>query len=223
MGATKLACSLSEVFLKKRPFFFIKNDGEYALSNVSFDCNINDRIGIAGASGSGKTILLKVIGGIIRPTSGNLSFHNGSDFQFLTPNGLFFMNLSVRRNIISGLTIRGASKEDAYQLTGKVLDDADLSSSNLDVNLSGLSNVMRARLFFSIVYNSTRSSHLLLDHGISVGAGEYRKKSLKMMCELIEKSKSVIISSQSKEFLSSHCNKIVTLERGRVASIVDVS
>lgn len=48
----------------------------YALDNVSLNVNEGDFITITGSSGSGKTTLLLVLGGLIRPTSGQMLFRD---------------------------------------------------------------------------------------------------------------------------------------------------
>lgn len=49
-----------------------------ALDNVSFKVNRGEFIAIVGASGSGKSTLLHLIGGVDKPTSGQI-FLNGQD------------------------------------------------------------------------------------------------------------------------------------------------
>ena len=61
--------SLKEYFIK-----FIKRQLEFeefnALTNVSFSVNKGDILGIIGYNGAGKSTMLKVISGIMNPTSG---------------------------------------------------------------------------------------------------------------------------------------------------------
>ena len=52
-----------------------------ALDNVSFSVNKGEFIAIVGASGSGKSTLLHLIGGVDRPTSGNVYIDGKNIFE----------------------------------------------------------------------------------------------------------------------------------------------
>lgn len=67
----------------------------YALNDVSFSVEQGDFVAIVGASGSGKSTLLHVIGGIDKPTKGNV-FINGTDISNLKKDK---MTIFRRRNI----------------------------------------------------------------------------------------------------------------------------
>ena len=59
----------------------------HALRNVDFSLESGDFVGLAGPSGSGKSTLLHVIGGLDRPTSGEV-FVEGVDFGALSESEL---------------------------------------------------------------------------------------------------------------------------------------
>ena len=73
--------------------------GTEALKDVSFSVNPGDYIGICGPNGSGKSTLVKVILGLLAPTSGEISllgtpqsgFHSWQRIGYL-PQGLQFFN-----------------------------------------------------------------------------------------------------------------------------------
>ncbi len=46
-----------------------------AVNNVSFELNANEILTIVGRSGSGKSTLLQIIGGLMKPDSGEIVFH----------------------------------------------------------------------------------------------------------------------------------------------------
>ena len=44
----------------------------YALRDISFDVKKGETVGIIGTNGSGKSTILKIITGVLNPTSGNV-------------------------------------------------------------------------------------------------------------------------------------------------------
>lgn len=67
----------------------------YALDEVSLTINQGEFVAIVGPSGSGKSTLLHIIGGIDKPTSGNVLI-NGTDISTLRSDK---MTIFRRRNI----------------------------------------------------------------------------------------------------------------------------
>lgn len=71
------------------------SDDIWAIKNASFTVHQGDFCSIQGRSGSGKTTLLNILGGIERPTSGNVSI-NGIDLGSAKSNQL----AQLRRQVI---------------------------------------------------------------------------------------------------------------------------
>lgn len=57
--------------------------GHYLFDNVSFTVNAEDRIGLIGRNGTGKTTLLKIIAGLERPEEGNVNLPNDFTIGYL--------------------------------------------------------------------------------------------------------------------------------------------
>ncbi len=55
--------------------------GEIILEDINLDVNDLDFIGIIGPNGGGKTTLLKVVLGLIKPYRGSVNFYNGEDLK----------------------------------------------------------------------------------------------------------------------------------------------
>ena len=73
--------------------------GEFwALKDVSFSINRGDALGLIGLNGSGKSTMLKVIAGVLKPTKGSVSV-NGTVAPLIELGAGFDMNLTAEENV----------------------------------------------------------------------------------------------------------------------------
>ncbi|MDY4042245.1 MAG: ABC transporter ATP-binding protein [Marinifilaceae bacterium] len=82
-------------------------DGNTVLHDVNFTIRKDDFIGIIGPNGGGKTTLLKVILGLLKPVAGEIIYHGSkhSLFGYLPQNSQFDTRfpINVREVVLSGL------------------------------------------------------------------------------------------------------------------------
>jgi len=69
--------------------------GQYLFDNVSFTVSKNDRIGLIGKNGTGKTTLLKIIAGLEQPEIGIVSYPNDFHIGYLPQEGIVESNKTV--------------------------------------------------------------------------------------------------------------------------------
>lgn len=91
---------------------FAGYDNHPVLENINFKVNENDFIGVIGPNGGGKTTLLKVILGLLRPRSGSIIFNekilggNGIGYLPQMSAGDYTFPVTVTDIVLSGLMIR---------------------------------------------------------------------------------------------------------------------
>lgn len=69
-----------------------------ALNHVSFNVKKGETLGLIGHNGAGKSTMLKLISGILKPTKGSISVH-GNVVPMLELGSGFDMDLTGRENI----------------------------------------------------------------------------------------------------------------------------
>jgi ATP-binding cassette subfamily B protein len=101
-----------KISLKGVGFKYSEN-GSKVISNISFNINKGDRIGLVGKTGCGKSTLVDIIMGLVQPTEGAvlidnkpLSVGNLSNWQMHishVPQNIFLADCSIAENIAFGV------------------------------------------------------------------------------------------------------------------------
>ncbi|MBV8715892.1 MAG: ABC transporter ATP-binding protein [Chloroflexi bacterium] len=90
-----------------------------ALRDISLDIEAGEFISLVGASGCGKTTLLRVVDGLVAPTHGEVLVDGarvtrpGPDRGFVFQQDALFPWRTVLNNIIFGLEVQGRAKHEA--------------------------------------------------------------------------------------------------------------
>ncbi len=204
--------SLKEFFVRwlKRD---LKSEEFWALTDVSFEVEKGDVIGIIGHNGAGKSTLLKVISGIMKPTGGTVATH-GNVVPMLELGSGFDFELTGRENIYLNGAILGYSEEFLNSKYQEIVDFSELGDF-IESPLRTYSSGMLARLAFSVAC-IVEPEILIVDEILSVGDADFQEKSRARMMELMTGGTTVFFVSHSLEQIREMCNKVLWLEHGHV-------
>ncbi len=203
--------SVKKALLKKG--FKRANEFE-ALTDISFQVEEGQIIGVIGSNGSGKSTLLKAIAGIFCPDEGSIDLCNNS--VSLQAIGVGFQyKLSGRENIyLSGLLL-GFSWEEIENNIENIIEFSGIREF-IDKPVNSYSSGMQSKLAFSITA-ILETDIILIDEVLSVGDTKFKKKSYNKMKELILNDKrTVIIVSHNMETLKKLCDEIIWIEKGEM-------
>ena len=186
-----------------------------ALKNINLKINEGDKIGIYGNNGSGKSSLLKIISGIYYPSNGIINVE-GSINSLISLNAGFNENLTGKENSIFKLKLLGLKKDEINNKLDEIKNFSGLNEFFF-LPIKTYSSGMLLRLSFSL---SILCPHdiLIMDEWLSVGDDKFQQQALLKINEIIQKSKILIMASQSKDVLEKLCNKIITLKDGIIVS-----
>lgn len=185
----------------------------WALKNISFDVYKGEKVGLVGLNGSGKSTILKIISGVLKPTTGKVEVQ-GSIAPLIELGAGFDMDLSARENIYLNGAILGYSRENMAHHYSEIIHFSELEEFE-DVPIKNFSSGMVARLGFAIATCHVPDI-LIIDEILSVGDFEFQKKCHCKMKELTEKGATVLFVSHSANDIVEMCDKVVWLEHGKL-------
>jgi len=180
------------------------------LQRVSFSVRRGEVVGIVGENGVGKSTLLKIIAGIIRPSSGSVRI-DGRIAGLLEIGLGFHPDLTGRENAILYGSILGLPKAAIRNSLDQIASFAELESF-MDVPLKKYSSGMQMRLGFSVAM-TVDPDILLLDEVFSVGDQKFQQKSFGRLEEMIRANKAVVLVSHDLNVMKRLCNKAVFLSK----------
>ncbi|MEM8499154.1 MAG: ABC transporter ATP-binding protein [Pseudomonadota bacterium] len=182
------------------------------------DLNLNivsgENVGIIGRNGVGKTSLLKMIAGILKPDAGTIWRKPELRSTFIGVNSGFVPFMTGKENIyLTGLLL-GMNEQRVGDKLTEIIDYADIGNAIND-QVASYSSGMQSRLAFSISLHSDPDL-LLIDEALGVGDRDFRKKSSESLRTMIREDTTAIIVSHEVEFLKRVCNQVVWIEDGHV-------
>ncbi len=214
-GATEKIDSIKEYIIKmfKRTLHFQLFN---ALTNVSFEVHKGEVLGLVGLNGSGKSTMLKIISGIMKPTEGSAEIY-GSLSPLIELGAGFDPDLTGRENIFLNGSLLGYSKEFMESIYDEIVSFAELENF-IDVQIKNYSSGMQARLGFAIA-TVVKPQILICDEVLAVGDYKFQKKCEERIQELMSGETTVILVSHSIEQIRKLCDRVVWLEKGNVRMI----
>ena len=182
-----------------------------ALNDVSFQIEKGDILGIVGFNGAGKSTMLKILAGVLKPTNGKVVV-NGSVAPLIEVGAGFDPELTAKENIFLNGAILGHSRKFLQQHFDEIIDFAELRTF-VNVPVKNFSSGMYARLGFAIA-TVVKPDILIVDEVLSVGDYRFQEKCEKRIQEMINGGTTIIIVSHDINMIERLCNKVLWLDHG---------
>jgi len=201
-------------------------DSSLAVEDVSFTVKPGEILGYIGPNGAGKSTTVKMVIGLIEPTSGFVRFNGRSvnqnlpDFQsrvgYVPEESHLYPHLSGFEYLELVGRLRGSPRRTLQPKITEFLNIFRLWDDR-DVRMSAYSKGMRQKILLSaaLLHNPEL---LILDEplsGLDVGSALVLRE---LIHELAARRRMILYSSHVLDVLEKSCTRVLILSKGRVAA-----
>lgn len=184
-----------------------------ALDSISFDIGEGESVAIMGYNGSGKSTMLKLISGVLRPDTGRI-LTRGRVAGLIEVGAGFHPDLSGRDNVYLNAAILGMSKTEIEARFDEIVEFSEIGDF-IDTEVKHYSSGMFVRLAFAVAIH-TELDILLVDEVLSVGDAPFREKCKLKIKELVAKKKTMLVVSHDLPMLKALCSRGIVIKRGEM-------
>ncbi len=185
----------------------------HALKDVTFSIARGETVGMIGRNGSGKSTILKLIAGVMAPTTGDVQIR-GRVSPLIELGAGFHPDLTGRENIFLNACILGMSGKEVKERFGEIVAFAELWEF-IDTPVKRYSSGMYIRLGFSVAVHSNPDI-LLVDEVLAVGDAHFQDKCLARMQEFQSQGVTIVLVSHSMDLVEKFCQRTMLIDGGHL-------
>jgi homopolymeric O-antigen transport system ATP-binding protein len=187
-----------------------------ALKGISFEVQKGEVFGIIGRNGSGKSTILGLTAGVLKPDRGSVKTQ-GKISSLLELGAGFHPDLSGIENIVLNGILSGNTRRDMMKKMEEIIEFSELGDFVYQP-LRTYSSGMHARLGFSVAVH-INPEILLVDEALAVGDLNFKEKCNRKMKEFMESGATVIIVSHDMPAIAELCNRVAWIDNGTIMNI----
>ena len=187
----------------------MRNNRFEALKDISFKVHKGETLGIIGRNGTGKSTLLGLIAGVLKPSNGKIIV-NGRISPLLELGGCFHPELTGNENIILNGVLLGMSRVEVKSKMKEIVEFSELGGF-IDQPIRVYSSGMLARLGFSVVAHLDPDI-LLIDEILAVGDLEFQKKCIDKMMRFKKSGVTIVFVSHSMPDVKRICDSVAWID-----------
>ncbi len=213
----------------------VYHDGTKALSGVDLTVYPGEILGLLGENGAGKTTLMKILFGMLKPTSGKI-FVRGREVHFKSPSDAISMGIGMvhqhftlvevfdaLHNIILGMEGHGlfsrTDVESAKERIQKLMEDLNFRVP-LDVPVENLPVGVQQRVeILKMLYRKV--DVLILDEPTAVLTPIEVEELFQVLRKLKSEGKTIIFISHKLNEVMEITDRVTVIRKGKVVGTVD--
>ena len=192
----------------------------WALNDVSFEVRAGEAVGLIGLNGSGKSTMLKIVAGVMKPTKGSVEVF-GSMAPLIELGAGFDFDLTARENVFLNGAILGHSRADMEQYYDDIVSFSELDRF-MDTEVKNFSSGMISRLAFAIA-TIGQPQILIVDEVLSVGDFRFQQKCEERIRKMLDGGTTLLFVSHSIEQVKMLCDKVGWLQNGHMRAFGDAA
>ena len=184
-----------------------------ALTDISFDIKAGECVGIIGTNGSGKSTILKLVAGVMTPSSGVVKVH-GKISPLIELGAGMHPELSGRENIYLNGAILGLKRKQIDANFQKIVDFSEIPEF-IDQAIKHYSSGMYMRLAFAIAVHANPEI-LIVDEILAVGDPKFQQKCLDKMEEFKKQGVTILFVSHKLDIVQKFCDRCLLLDHSKL-------
>ena len=186
--------------------------------NVSFNVKQGEIFGIIGSSGSGKSTILRLIQGLIKPDYGYININKKTKISYVFQEYNLLNNKTVYDNVALPLLLNGKLKNDKVK---KYLSFVNLEDKE-NMYISSLSGGQKQRV--ALARALVCEPDILLCDEITSALDNSTKFEILNLIKSINKEKltTIILITHELDVAKNMCSRVGIIEDGKILDIIKV-
>lgn len=194
----------------------LQAEGFTALKDVSFEVRPGEALGVIGHNGAGKSTILALAAGVIRPSEGSVTIRQ-RPFPLLELGAGFHPECNAEENVVLNAMLLGLPRRQARERVEEIIAFAGLEEF-AHQPVRTFSSGMLARLGFAVIAHMDPEL-LLIDEILAVGDLEFQARCLAVMRKFKARGCTILLVSHAMADVERMCERAVWMEHGRVRRI----
>lgn len=212
--------------------FNINGQETKVINRINLSINKGDIYGLVGPTGSGKSTILRLMNGFIKPDDGDIylmgrKLNKASRNQLVKDTSMIFQdfnllgNLNVINNVVLPARLRGKDKEKGIERARELLSFVGLSSFEKSY-IKTLSGGQKQRVAIARTL-MTNPKIIFCDEPTSALDEKMTYEILSLLKDINEEFKAtVVLVSHDISVIKSLCNKVAIIGKGQIQDIISL-